>query len=194
MPEPRLVVRIRPAEATDAPAIASIYNHAVVHTVATMDTEPRSVPAQLRWLDEHVPPWLAVVAESGGRVVGWASLSRWSDRPAYATTAEVSVYVDAAVHGRGAGGALLDHLLEAARQAGFHSLLARVAGGNEVSLGLHLRRGFVRVGVMREVGWKHSGWVDVHLLERLAPPARVPPDAISEDLRRSSPAPPATQS
>lgn len=168
---------IRDATPEDAAAIAGIYNDAVATTVATFDTEPRSLDAQRAWLRDHTPPWVVRVVESEGRVIGWASLGPWSERRAYAATAEVSVYVATDRRAQGWGGALLSDLLAAGDAAGFHAYLARVADGNEASLRLHRRRGFVPIGVMREVGWKFDRWIDVHLLERVTPRRPAPGSA-----------------
>jgi L-amino acid N-acyltransferase len=177
---------IRTATEDDAPAIAAIYNEAVATTVATMDTEPRSLDEQLRWLKDHPPPYVVLVAESGDAVIGWASISRWSERRAYDGTAEVSEYVDAARRGHGVGRALLDRLIEAGDRSGFHSLLARIADGNAASLHLHESRGFRTAGVMREVGWKFGRRIDVHLLQRLNPGG--PPEPRPAGAVRASPA------
>jgi L-amino acid N-acyltransferase len=122
---------------------------------------------------EHRPPLLVLVAEQGGAVVGWASLSAWSDRRAYAATAEVSEYVDRGHRGRGIGRALLSGLVAVADQRRFHTLIARVADGNAASLRLHRQEGFKRVGVMREVGLKFGRRIDVHLLQRLGRPGKM---------------------
>jgi L-amino acid N-acyltransferase YncA len=78
----RADVTLRPADADDAEAIAAIYNQAVLHTTATFDTEPVTASSRLAWLGEHTAPQHPVlVAESAdGGVIGWASLSSWSDR------------------------------------------------------------------------------------------------------------------
>ncbi|HEX9094425.1 MAG TPA: hypothetical protein VF902_10645 [Coriobacteriia bacterium] len=74
-------VSIRPAAATDAAAISGIYNQAVLRTTATFDTEPETVEARRAWLTDHADPRHPVlVAEVGGHVVGWASLSTYSGR------------------------------------------------------------------------------------------------------------------
>jgi L-amino acid N-acyltransferase len=161
--------RVRPARAADAEAIRAIYNDAVASTTATFDTEPRSVTGQRAWMREHARPYLVLVAEVEETVVGWASVSAWSTRRAYAGTAEVSEYVEVGHRGRGIGRCLLAELVDRADRRGFHTLLARVADGNEASLRLHARNGFRTVGVMREVGWKFGRRLDVHLLQRMAP-------------------------
>jgi L-amino acid N-acyltransferase len=159
-------VRVRAARPSDARSIASIYNDAVRHTTATFDTTPRSLADQRRWLVEHGRPWVVLVAEEGGVVVGWASISRWSERRAYRETGEVSVYVGRAHRGRGVGRRLLRQLLAVGRSNGFHVLLARIADRNRASERLHRRFGFVRVGIMREVGRKFGRRIDVELLQR----------------------------
>jgi L-amino acid N-acyltransferase len=159
----------RSARTEDVPALAAIYNEAVLTTVATFDTEPRSLPVQREWLLHHGPSHPVLVAELDEEVVGWASLSPWSDRRAYDSTAEVSFYVRSDHRGRGIGRALLVSLVEGADARGMHALLARIADGNEVSVHLHEAVGFRRIGIMEQVGFKFGRWVDVHVLERIAP-------------------------
>ena len=159
----RLVVRR--ARPSDAPAIGRIYNEAVRTTTATFDTRPRSVRATRRWLAHHGRRHPVLVAERDRAVVAWASLSPWSDRPAYDRTVEESVYVSAAHRGRGIGTVLLARLLRAGRAAGHHTVLARVVEGNAASRRVHERAGFVSVGVMREVGTKFGRRLDVRLLQ-----------------------------
>jgi L-amino acid N-acyltransferase len=160
---------IRPAREDDASAIADIYNEAVLATVATFDTEPRSVEGQREWLRHHDARHPVLVAEVRNEVVGWASLSPWSDRRAYDGTAEVSFYVRTDHRGQGIGRDLLTALVARADALGLHVLLARIADGNAVSVHLHEALGFRTVGVMREVGFKFGRWIDVHLLERRTP-------------------------
>src|SRR5208282_3322116 len=129
---------LRTAVAEDLPAVTAIYNAAVARTTGTFDLEPKTPDEQAAWFAKHGPSHPVIVAEEGGRVVGWASLSPWSDRCAYARSAEVSVYVDEGAQGRGVGGALLDELVARGRAAGAKQLLARIVAGNEGSLRLHL--------------------------------------------------------
>jgi L-amino acid N-acyltransferase len=166
-PAPRVRAIVRDAVAADNPALAAIYNDAVRTTIATFDTEPRSADAQQRWFAHHDARHPVLVADVEGQVVGWASLSPWSDRNAYAGTAEVSFYLAAPHRGQGIGRTLLSTLIERARTAGLHVLLARIADPNPVSVHLHEALGFHRVGVMREVGRKFDRWIDVHLFERM---------------------------
>lgn len=161
-------ITIRPATRSDAAAIARIYNQAVLHSVATFDTVPETVQAREQWLDEHASPRHPVlVAEAGGEVVGWASLSSWSDRCAYATTVEISTYIDEEWRGKGIGPALSKAVLAAGAEAGVHSVLSRICTENGPSLSMARSLGFTEVGVLHEVGRKFDRTLDVMMLEKL---------------------------
>ncbi|TMA47656.1 MAG: N-acetyltransferase family protein, partial [Deltaproteobacteria bacterium] len=105
------------------------------------------------------------VAEESGRVVGWGSLSAWSDRCAYARAAEVSVYVHQDHRGHGIGRALLADLIARGRAAGLGVLLARIESSGAASLALHRALGFQPIGTMRRVGEKSGRLLDVELLD-----------------------------
>jgi L-amino acid N-acyltransferase len=161
------MVVIRPATLDDSAAIAAIWNHEVLHTSATTDTEPRRVDAQRAWLAGHGPRHPVIVAVDGGEVVAFAALSPYRPKPAYAWTTENSIYVKDGWRGKGLGGALLDRLLLLAREHGHRSVIARITACNEASLALHERRGFARVGHERRVAFKHGIWLDVVTLQRI---------------------------
>jgi phosphinothricin acetyltransferase len=167
--------RIRRARTDDLGAITDIYNEAVVNSTATFDIEPRSADEQRRWFEQHGSRHPILVAETEGRVVGWASLNAWSDRRAYDWTGELSLYISAGFRDRGIGRGLLERLIAEAEQLGYHALLARIVAGNEASLHLAESLGFEPVGVMREVGRKFDRWLDVQVLERLVRPGSGPP-------------------
>lgn len=158
-------VSIRGATARDAAAIAEIYNEAIRSTTATFDTEPKSADERLRWLQTHDDRNPVLVAEIDGHVVGWAALTKWSDRPAYDQTAESSFYVAERFRDRGIGRALKERLIEAARSLGFHTILARVAEESGASIHINESFGFRHVGTMKEVGLKFGRRLDVHLLQ-----------------------------
>ena len=171
-------MRTRLVEEGDAAAIAAIYNLEVEEPSVTFDLVSRTLEDQCRWIEQHRGAHAALVAvcddeglgEPGPRgevVCGFASLSAFRERPAYSTTVEDSVYVHRRARGRGVGRLLLEHLLVAAREAGFHAVVARIVGHNDSSIALHESCGFFRVGVEREVGRKQGRWLDVVELERL---------------------------
>ncbi len=129
--------------------------------------EPRSLTQQQQWLAERSGAHVVLVAEDHGKIVGFASLSPYRDRPAYRTTVENSVYVDPAHQGKGVGKLLMTELVTTAREHGFHSMIARIAGHNDASVALHRSVGFEMVGVEKEVGRKLGQWLDVVLMQRM---------------------------
>jgi phosphinothricin acetyltransferase len=160
-------VVIRAATTPDLPAITEIYNEAIRTTTATFDIQPKSEADQAAWFNAHSGRHPILVAVVEGRIVGWASLTRWSDRRAYDDTGEVSFYVQSRHRVHGIGRKLTDAIIEEARRHTYHSLIARVAGESSVSLHLSRTAGFADVGVMKEVGRKFGRLLDVHILQKM---------------------------
>lgn len=161
------VVLLRLARPDDADATREIYNAEVTGSTVTFDLVPRTLAEQEAWLDQRSGAMAVVVAEIDGRIAGFASLSPYRDRPAYATTVEDSVYVHADFRGRGVGRALLSEVLDIAAARGFHAVMARIVGSHETSIGLHESLGFRVVGTEIEVGRKFGRWLDVVLLQKM---------------------------
>ncbi len=160
-----LDVKIRTAEIGDLESVTEIYNEAVLTTTATFDVDPKTHADRVEWYHAHGERYPILIAILDGRTVGWASLSRFSDRPAYDETAETSFYVKAGFRGQGIGRALKAAIIAEARRLGFHSLLARVAEGSDESLHLNTSFGFVHVGTLKEVGRKFGRRLDVRLMQ-----------------------------
>jgi phosphinothricin acetyltransferase len=155
---------------TDAEAVLAIYQ-------AGIDTGHASFEAKApNWtaFDEGKLQAGRLVAEEGGRILGWAALSPVSSRCVYGGVAELSVYVAEDARGKGVGKALLRELIVASENAGIWTLEAGIFPENEASLSLHQQCGFVRVGVRKKLGKMDFGplagtWRDVILLERRSP-------------------------
>ncbi len=162
-------ITVRPARYEDLPRILDIYNHEVIHSTATYDTEPRTMEEQEKWYAHHGDMHPVIVAESEGRVLGWASLSPWAERAAYASSVEDSVYVAHDARRRGVGRVLLRALIDTARGRGYHAVLGRISADNEASMRLHAEEGFVTVGTLKEVGIKFGRMLDVAIVELILP-------------------------
>jgi phosphinothricin acetyltransferase len=160
-------VAIRRAELADLPAITEIYNEAIRTTTATFDTEEKTLAQRRAWLESHDERHPVLVALLNDAVVGWASLTAWSDRQAYAETAETSFYVHSSARGRGIGRQLKEAILAEAQRLGFHTLIARVAEGSDESLHLNESLGFTHVGTLKEVGRKFGRLLSVHILQKM---------------------------
>ncbi|CAN7597684.1 arsinothricin resistance N-acetyltransferase ArsN1 family B [Massilia sp. LjRoot122] len=155
-------IQIRPATLDDAAAICAIYNPYVATTTISFEEAPvlaADMAQRIADVGAAGLPWL--VAESGGKLIGYAYATKWRARPAYRTSVESSVYVDGAAAGRGIGTALYRALLDALRTREVHMVIGGIAQPNERSVVLHERLGFRKVAHFSEVGRKFGRWVDV---------------------------------
>ena len=158
---------IRKAKYEDLTGITSIYNDAIKNTVATFDTEIKTLEEQKVWFEQHGLKNPIIVAEENNDVVGWAALSKWSNRHAYSDTAEISVYVKDTFQRKGIGKKLMQEIVKKGEKAGLHLLIARITDNNPVSIHLHESVGFSKIGVMKECGFKFGKRLDVVLMQRL---------------------------
>jgi L-amino acid N-acyltransferase YncA len=157
--------RIETMKDDDWAQVRAIYLEGIATGDATFET---GAPSWEKWNTGHLRE-CRLVARSGSsseRVIGWAALSRVSDRCVYAGVAEVSVYVGEKGRGRGTGRALLEALVEASEKRGIWTLQAGVFPENIASVRLHLKCGFREVGRRERLGKRNGAWRDVLLLER----------------------------
>ncbi len=159
---------IRPSADADTDSIAAIYADAVRHGTASFEIEPPDAAEIARRradvLDKGLP-WL--VAESGGRVLGFAYASPFRARPAYRFCLEDSIYLAADCRGRGFGKLLLAELIARCEARGARQMIAVIGdSGNAGSIGVHAALGFDHAGVLKSAGWKFGRWLDVVLMQR----------------------------
>jgi L-amino acid N-acyltransferase YncA len=165
-------MRTRLVEVEDATALMNIYNPEVIETTVTFDLVARTLAQQESWISSRrvTHPCIVAVNEEdeigergarGEKILGFALVAPFRDRPAYQTTVENSVYVLRSARGRGVGEALVRELIATSATSGFHSLIARIVGENAGSIRLHEKCGFILVGTEIEVGRKHGQWLDV---------------------------------
>ncbi|WP_010586815.1 GNAT family N-acetyltransferase [Schlesneria paludicola] len=152
---------IRLATNADLGPIRDIYNYYVHRSTCTFQLEPDTEDARIIWFRDRSPAHPVIVAESGGDVIGWAALSAWNRREAYAHSVEASVYLRHDVQRRGIGRSLLCDLIERARQAGHHTIIGGACTEQAASLALQESLGFERVACFKEVGQKFGRWLDV---------------------------------
>ena len=100
--------------------------------------------------------------------MGFARVSRYSDRCVYEGVGEHGVYVDAATRGQGHGRRLLDALAAEAERRGMYKLTSRIFTTNAASRAVHRAAGFAEVGIQRRHGRLDGEWKDCVLVERLA--------------------------
>nr|WP_189636519.1 GNAT family N-acetyltransferase [Rhodococcus sp. MTM3W5.2] len=157
---------IRDADHHDLPGILEIHNEAVLNTTAIWDEETVDVEDRREWLEaRHRAGYPVLVAESDGRVAGYASYGVWRAKSGYRYTVENSVYVHVDHHRKGIASQLMAALIERARAGSVHVMVASIESGNTTSIALHERFGFRTVAVMPEVGMKFGRWLDMTFMQ-----------------------------
>ena len=156
-------MEIRVARREDLQQLLDIYNYEVVHGVATLDLQPKSLEEWGRWFDAHnIKNHPLLVAEQAGRVAGYASLSPYRSKEAYRSTVELSIYISPDFRRQGVATALMEAILREARQdPETHTVVSVITDGNEASRKLHEKFGFTYCGAIREVGMKFGRYLDI---------------------------------
>lgn len=179
---------IRLASAADAAAIAAIYAPYVTESFVSFEEAapgPEEMAKRIAGDGAGLHPWL--VAESDGRVLGFASSSAFRSRPAYRWTVETGVYLAPEAQGRGIGRTLMEHMLKLLAAQNFTAAVAGITLPNPASVALHEKLGFTPCATYRNTGFKLGDWRTVQvfardLAPRLNPPLELRPFADCESL------------
>lgn len=159
---------VRPAAATDLPAITAIYRQAVEQGTASFELTAPSLQEMMRrfaTLTEGGFPYLAACC--GDELVGYAYAGPYRPRPAYRFTVENSVYLAPSAQRRGIGRQLLRRLIEECEARGYRQMIAVIGDSqNAGSIGLHRSLGFAPIGTHPNVGFKFGRWLDSVLMQR----------------------------
>jgi L-amino acid N-acyltransferase YncA len=161
-----LAITVRALESSDGMKILAIYAEAIKGAHATFDT---NVPTWTEWNRAHLPMHRFVATDDAKRILGWAALSKFSDRREYAGIVECHTFVRADAQRKGVGTVLLTDLIAATEAQGLWTLQAHVFPENGAALALHTKVGFELVGTRRRMGRHRGRWRDVLLLERRSP-------------------------
>ena len=160
---------LRETGPADAPALARVYAHAVLHGVGTFEETPPPPAEMERRRAEAAGYGLPhlVAVDRADEVLGFAYASPFRTRWGYRWTAETTVYVDPAAQGRGVGSRLLGELVARCEALGLRQLVGVIGGSqNAASIAVHARHGFVHAGLLPCAGAKFGRWIDVVLMRR----------------------------
>ncbi len=179
---------VRAAAPSDLDAITAIYADAVTNGAASYELEPPTkaeMAARYDTLTAGGFPY--IVAESSGRVLGYAYAGPFRTRPAYRFIVENSVYVSPDAKGHGIGRLLLESLVAEATRLGFRQMIAVIGDGHarSPSVRLHERLGFRHCGRLEGSGYKHGRWLDTALMQlTMNGGSTTPPDPEAMPERR----------
>jgi L-amino acid N-acyltransferase len=159
-------MKIRDAIRADIEAITAIYNEVLTTSTAIYNDRRATAEDRLAWWQARLEQCYPVlVAVEGETVCGFGSFGDFRSWPGYRYTVEGTVHVASGLRGKGVGSLLLKELVERARAAGKHSMIAGVDSENTASLRFLERSGFERVGYLPEVGYKFDRYLNLVLLQ-----------------------------
>jgi phosphinothricin acetyltransferase len=153
---------IRPATRDDVTAITEIYNNVLVSSTAIYRDIPVTLDERLAWFDAQQEKGFAVfVASQDERVLGYASYSDFRSWPGYRFTVEASIHLSPNARHQGTGTLLFQALIDHARAAGKHMLIAGTDSENLASIRFLEKFGAERACTLREVGYKFGRHLDL---------------------------------
>ncbi|MFF8604339.1 GNAT family N-acetyltransferase [Streptomyces sp. NPDC015346] len=168
------MIHIRPAEPTDAPALAAALLRNRAHLGPTEPYRSEryyTAEGQAERLADGGARWFAVDGEA---IVGAAILSQIFLGPF--RSASLGYWVDGAYTGRGLAGRLVEEVCRAARdELGLHRIQAGTLLDNHASQRVLAKSGFERIGTAPRYLHIDGAWRDHHLFQRILhdnPPPR----------------------
>lgn len=158
---------IRKAQLSDLPQLKDIYNESVLHSTATFDLHPRDDADRLTWFQAHQGgKYLLLVYEIDDVIAGYASLSRYRERPAFDGAAEISIYLHPDFRGQHIGSQLMQKILAfAEQQPDIDTVVSLITSENAVSIHLHETFGFMPCGIIRKCGKKFGRYLDLSIYQ-----------------------------
>lgn len=163
-----MVYFTRLAVESDIPYITTIYNQGIEDRIATLETEPKTIEDRRKWFTQRDERFKVLVIHDGkDTVCGWASLNVFNGRCCYSGVADLSIYIERTMRGKGLGKQLMKALIEAAKNNGFHKLVLSTFSFNHQGIKLYTSVGFRIVGTYEKQGILDGNWVDVIIMEKL---------------------------
>lgn len=166
-------ITIRIARPDDAAALLAIYAPYVTETAITFEYDVPSPSEFRRRIEETLASYPYLVAEEGGRILGYAYAGRFQRRAAYDWASELSVYVAQSARRLGIGRLLyaaMERALAAQHVANLYACIAAPAGKDpyltDDSIRFHEAEGFTLAGRFRRCGYKFSRWYDMVWMEK----------------------------
>ncbi len=155
---------IRKATISDWEEIKKIYIEGIETEIATFETV-NEIGNYDNWIKSKIAGSIFVKCFEN-EILGWAALSKVSDRCVYGGVAEISVYISSKAQGKGIGSDLMQKLIDFSENNNIWTLQAGIFPENGASIHLHKKFGFRELGIREKLGKLNGTWRDVAFLER----------------------------
>ncbi len=142
--------------------IRSIYKEGIETGYSTLETE---IPTWEDW-EKNLIKECRLIAINEDEILGWAAITRFSNRKVYSGVGDVSIYIKGSARGKGIGKKLLDALIVESEKYGYWTLQSKIFPNNTSSIDLHLKCGFRKVGIRQALGKRNDKPQDILLMER----------------------------
>ncbi len=154
------MIKIRFASEADAENLLKIYEQ-YIYTTITFEYVLPSVTEFQRRIREFSEVYPYLVCEEDDVIIGYAYAHRAFERAAFGWDAEVSIYLDQNVRGRGIGKICYRVLLSLLKEQGIITVYSLISTPNARSERLHEEMGFEWIGTHKNTGYKAGKWCDI---------------------------------
>lgn len=157
-------MKIRGAQASDAKAIAALWNELIRETDATFTHIEKPVDEIVSLIFNRADAFW--VADDHG-VQGFVTYGPFRGGPGYARTVEHTIILGKDAQGLGAGRKLMARAKDGAQAQGHHVMVAAISGANPAAIAFHAKLGFEQTAMMPQVGRKGGVWLDLILMQKI---------------------------
>lgn len=165
---------IRTAVPEDARQIAKIYRPYVERTAITFEYEAPDAAEICRRMMHTLEKYPFLAACDHDEILGYAYAGPFKERAAYDHCAEVSIYLDEHMRGRGIGRQLYAELERVLKKQNIFNLYACIAYPEKEdtyltrdSVYFHEKMGYSLVGECHRCGYKFGRWYNMVWMEKM---------------------------
>ncbi|BFT73145.1 N-acetyltransferase family protein [Paenibacillus sp. P36] len=160
-------VMFKTIEASDIPALMDIYNHFVMNSTASFHTEPVTITEFTESVIHPNSRFQTFVITLNGELQGYVQVMPHKKKQAYATTGEVTIYLQPGCVGKGIGSAAIQFIETFAKEQDFHSLISTICADNKPSIHMFSKNGYTQCAHFREVGFKWGKFLDIVTYQKI---------------------------
>ena len=137
-------MKVRPATPEDAEGMVAVLNAVIAAGGTTAHEKPKTAASVRAEYIDGPDVLSSVVAEYGGRIVGWQSVGMWLGEE------HIGTFVAPGLQAKGTGRGLFDLTLAVLFKRGVRQIYAAIRADNAPGLAYYRRIGFYDIGTDRD--------------------------------------------